>query len=75
MDNKIDPASFSALVKSSPLLQSISLGGNPIKDFDDLKPLKDLKELFQLDLIKCPICEKADYRTKIFDAFPSLKVI
>jgi len=75
MDNKIAPGTFAHLGKSCPNLQSLSLGGNPIKEFDDLKQIQNLSQLYQLDLIKCDICNKADYRVKVFEMFPSLQIL
>jgi len=75
MDNKIVPSSLGSLGKSCPNLQSLSLGGNPIKEYDDLKHIQNLTQLYQLDLIKCDICNKPDYRAKIFEMFPSLQIL
>jgi len=75
MDNKINPASLVNLGKSCPSLQSLSLGGNPIKEYEDLKHIQNLTQLYQLDLIKCEICNKSDYRTKVFEMFTSLQIL
>jgi len=55
-------------------LGSLSLGGNNIKDYDELQPLTELKGLLQLDLFGCAVSEKKDYREKLFAMFPSLQV-
>jgi len=75
MDNKIVPSSLGSLGKSCPNLQSLSLGGNPIKEYEELKNIQNLTQLYQLDLIKCDICNKPDYRAKIFEMFPSLQIL
>ena len=54
-------------------LINIGLAGNPIKEFEQLEPLKDL-DLIQLDLYNCPITNKENYREKIFETFKNLKV-
>jgi Leucine-rich repeat (LRR) protein len=74
IDNQLSGSALGSLSNLSEL-QSLSLGGNQIKTFDDLKPLKNLEKLFQLDLIDCEICEVPEYREKIFEFFPSLEVI
>ena len=56
-------------------LQSLSLGGNPISNIDDLKALTGLQKIVQLDLFGCPVSEQADYREKIFGLFPSLQIL
>jgi hypothetical protein len=75
MDNKIAASTLGSLGKSCPNLQSLSLGGNPIKEYDELKNIQNLTQLYQLDLIKCDICSKPDYRAKIFEMFPSLQIL
>ena len=74
IDNQLSGSALGSLSNLSEL-QSLSLGGNQIKTFDDLKPLKNLDKLFQLDLIDCEICEVPEYREKIFEFFPSLEVL
>jgi len=75
MDNRIVPSSLSSLGESCPNLQSLSLGGNPIKEYEDLKHIQTLTRLYQFDLIKCDICNKPDYRDRIFEMFPSLQIL
>lgn len=73
IDNNLDGSSLHNLSKLGEL-QSLSLGGNKINSYDDLKPLLKLSKLFQLDLINCDICEHPDYRQKLFEMFPNLGV-
>jgi len=56
-------------------LESLSLGGNPISSFADLTNLAKFNKLVKLDLFGCPISEDPKYREKIFDLFPSLKIL
>lgn len=53
----------------------MSLGSNNICSFQELRPLQNLKELVQLDLSDCPICELPDYRTTVFAMIPSLEIL
>jgi hypothetical protein len=73
IDNSLDGSSLHNLSKLGEL-QSLSLGGNNIQNYDDLKPLLKLTKLFQLDLINCEICNQSDYRQKLFEMFPNLGV-
>ena len=73
-DNKINADALSSLAPITEL-QSLSLGGNPIKNFDDLKGLSKLTKLIQLDLFGCPLSEDPKYRDKVFAMFPNLQVI
>eukprot|EP00331_Platyophrya_macrostoma_P021354 CAMPEP_0176445914 /NCGR_PEP_ID=MMETSP0127-20121128/24003_1 /TAXON_ID=938130 /ORGANISM="Platyophrya macrostoma, Strain WH" /LENGTH=203 /DNA_ID=CAMNT_0017831827 /DNA_START=201 /DNA_END=812 /DNA_ORIENTATION=+ len=73
-DNKI-PGNSLAHLSNSTGLQSLSLGGNPISNIDDLKPLTALQQIVQLDLFGCPVSEQADYREKVFGLFPSLQIL
>lgn len=56
-------------------LESLSLSENPIEHFDDLKPLMTFKQLLQLDLSSTPLSKLPNYRTKIFEMFPNLKIL
>ena len=56
-------------------LQSLSLGCNQISDISQLVPLTQLENLIQLDLSDCPIAEKENYRTEVFEKFPNLKIL
>lgn len=56
-------------------MQSLSLGTNKIDSLAQLEPLKELKNLIQLDLSNSPVEETEDYRAKIFEMFPSLLIL
>ncbi|XP_058458691.1 acidic leucine-rich nuclear phosphoprotein 32 family member A isoform X1 [Malaya genurostris] len=59
----------------SPKLTHLNLSGNRIKDFDELKPLKELENLEVLDLFNNEVTTTDDYRDKIFELIPSLKYL
>lgn len=59
----------------SPKLTHLNLSGNRIKDFDELKPLKDLQNLEVLDLFNNEVTMTPNYREKIFELIPSLKYL
>ena len=58
-----------------PELVSLSLGGNKISKFEDLKSLEKFENLCELDLTGCEIMTCENYREKIFKVFPNLIVI
>lgn len=72
-DNRISNA-LSHLI-GSPKLTHLNLSGNRIKDFDELKPLKDLQNLEVLDLFNNEVTMTQNYREKIFELIPSLKYL
>lgn len=72
-DNRISNA-LSHLT-GSPKLTHLNLSGNRIKDFDELKPLKDLENLEVLDLFNNEVTMTQNYREKIFELIPSLKYL
>ena len=72
-DNKINADALASLSHLTEL-QSLSLGGNPIKNFEDLQSLSKLHKLIQLDLFGCPVSEDPKYRDKVFAMFPGLQV-
>lgn len=59
----------------SPKLTNLNLSGNRIKDFDELKPLKELENLEVLDLFNNEVTVTESYRDKIFELIPSLKYL
>ncbi|XP_058829844.1 acidic leucine-rich nuclear phosphoprotein 32 family member A isoform X1 [Topomyia yanbarensis] len=59
----------------SPKLTHLNLSGNRIKDFEELKPLKELENLEVLDLFNNEVTTTEDYRDKIFELIPSLKYL
>lgn len=56
-------------------LQSLSIGSNKIDSFNQIEPLKNLKQLFQLDLSDTPISQLEDYREQIFNTLPGLQIL
>lgn len=56
-------------------LTHLNLSGNRIKDFGELLPLKDFKNLSVLDLFNNEATNAEDYRKTIFDMIPSLKYL
>ena len=68
-------ASELALLKHLTKIESISLSENKIEKFEDLKPLTGFKDLLQLDLSATPLAMKPEYRSKIFEMFPSLQIL
>lgn len=74
MKNNFD-ASELVHLKHLTKIESISLSENKIEKFDDLKPLTGFKDLLQLDLSATPLAMKSEYRSKIFEMFPSLQIL
>jgi Leucine-rich repeat (LRR) protein len=58
-----------------PMLTSLNLSGNKIKDLSELEPLAKLTNLTNLDLFNCDITHIGDYRTKVFALLPTLKFL
>lgn len=59
----------------SPKLTNLNLSGNRIKEFEELKPLKELANLEVLDLFNNEITSKENYRDEIFELIPSLQYL
>ncbi|XP_055533499.1 acidic leucine-rich nuclear phosphoprotein 32 family member A isoform X1 [Wyeomyia smithii] len=59
----------------SPKLTHLNLSGNRIKEFEELKPLKEFENLEVLDLFNNEITTTEEYRDKIFALIPSLKYL
>uniref|UniRef100_A0A182K3L6 U2A'/phosphoprotein 32 family A C-terminal domain-containing protein n=1 Tax=Anopheles christyi TaxID=43041 RepID=A0A182K3L6_9DIPT len=59
----------------SPKLTHLNLSGNRIKDFDELRPLKDLENLEVLDLFNNQVTLIENYREKLFQLIPSLNYL
>lgn len=72
-DNRV--SSGMSHLAGSPKLTHLNLSGNRIKEFDELKPLKELKNLEVLDLFNNEVTMTENYRDKIFDLIPSLKYL
>ena len=55
-------------------LECIALGGNLIKTIDEVRCFKDFPDLISLDLFNNPVAVNDDYRKKMFEMLPQLKV-
>jgi acidic leucine-rich nuclear phosphoprotein 32 family protein A/C/D len=63
------------LLETSPKLTHLNLSGNRIKDLTTLEPLKNFKNLKNLDLFNNEATTVENYREKIFKMIPSLKYL
>ncbi|XP_076246466.1 acidic leucine-rich nuclear phosphoprotein 32 mapmodulin [Calliopsis andreniformis] len=63
------------LLQSSPKLTHLNLSGNKIKDLDTLQPLKEFKNLKNLDLFNNEVTNVDNYREKVFSLIPSLRYL
>ncbi|XP_078045987.1 acidic leucine-rich nuclear phosphoprotein 32 mapmodulin [Augochlora pura] len=63
------------LLQSSPKLTHLNLSGNKIKDLDTLQPLKEFKNLKNLDLFNNEMTNLDNYREKVFSLIPSLQYL
>ncbi|KAJ9576775.1 hypothetical protein L9F63_025330, partial [Diploptera punctata] len=63
------------LLHASPKLTHLNLSGNKIKDLDTLEPLKEFKNLKNLDLFNNEATSMDNYREKVFNLIPSLKYL
>jgi len=73
-DNFLKPLDL-VIISKMKEIQSLSLGGNYINNYEDLEPLKNLPKLVQLDLVGCSICFQADYHKKVFSMLESLEIL
>ncbi len=62
------------MVDKIPQVEILFLGENEINSLDEVKPLKNLKELQRLDISNTNLAKQADYRNKVFDLLPELEV-
>jgi len=64
------------VLTGSPLLKTLNLSGNKIKEVKALEPLKNLANLKSLDLFNCEITTNVEaYRKKTFETLPQLKFL
>nr|CAI5853902.1 unnamed protein product [Callosobruchus analis] len=63
------------LLETSPKLTYLNLSGNKIKDLATLEPLKNFKNLKNLDLFNNEATMVDNYREKVFKLIPSLKYL
>ncbi|KAG7211880.1 hypothetical protein KM043_011093 [Ampulex compressa] len=60
---------------SSPKLTHLNLSGNKIKDLDTLEPLKEFKNLENLDLYNNEVTLLDNYKEKVFSLIPTLRCL
>lgn len=58
-----------------PSISNLNLSGNKIREFEQLKPLSNFKQLESLDLFNCEVTHIEGYREKMFNLVPSLKYL
>jgi len=63
------------LLHGSPKLTHLNLSGNKIKDLETLEPLKEFKNMKNLDLFNCDVTSMENYRDKVFSLIPNLKFL
>lgn len=63
------------LLHGSPKLTHLNLSGNKIKGLETLEPLKEFKNLKNLDLFNCEVTSIESYRDRVFELIPSLKYL
>lgn len=63
------------LLSGSPKLTHLNLSGNKIKDLETLEPLKEFKNIKNLDLFNCEVTNIESYREKVFNLISSLKYL
>ncbi|KAG0281353.1 hypothetical protein BGZ95_004692 [Linnemannia exigua] len=56
-------------------LDILDLGGNMLREWSDVAALGSLMHLINLNLQGNPICDKPDYKKKILELVPSLRVL
>ncbi|GFU17700.1 acidic leucine-rich nuclear phosphoprotein 32 family member A [Nephila pilipes] len=59
-------------LSGSPKLSALNLSGNKIKSLEALEPLKEFKNLKQLDLFNCEVTVVENYKEKVFAMLPGL---
>lgn len=72
-DNALKGDELSKL-KALTNLTALFFGGNHIKTYKELEPLKSLPNLTQLDLFNNPVARNPDYRETVFGMLPKLEV-
>lgn len=74
ISNKLTGDSLDSILTSR-YLQTLYLSANQIEHVDELKPLKTLKNLLQLDIVANEVTRQGDYQKKVFELLPNLKVL
>lgn len=54
---------------------NLALDQNNIRVIEELRPLNELENLQHLEVRGNPICNIEDYRAKIFEIIPKLKIV
>ncbi|CAD8062592.1 unnamed protein product [Paramecium primaurelia] len=73
--NQLEGDAIKFIADAYPKLMCLSLAENLIKTFAELEPIKQLKQLQQLDLSDNPISQQQGYFQKVFDLVPGLQVL
>ena len=74
ISNKLTGDSLDDILTSR-YLQTLYLSANNIESIDELKPLKKLSNLLQLDIVANEVTRQGDYQKKVFELLPNLKVL
>lgn len=74
MGNKFDPKEIAKL-QSYQKLDCVSIGDNQINVVGDVAPLAEIESIVQLDFCETKFSESEDYREKVFELFPNLKIL
>ncbi|XP_065226685.1 acidic leucine-rich nuclear phosphoprotein 32 family member A-like [Planococcus citri] len=64
-----------SVLQSSPKLNYLNLSGNKIKDLESLEPLKECKNLKILEICSNEAASIENYREKLFNLIPQLKIV
>ena len=70
-DNYLDENEFIKLQKY-PLLSEIIFVNNKVKNYEAMKEMSKMRDIYLIDLTDNPICNVKDYRKNLFDIFPKL---
>lgn len=62
-------------ITNSQNIQELALDQNRIEHIEDLAPLNNLVDLEHLEVRGNPLCLIDNYRAKIFDLIPKLKIV
>lgn len=63
------------LCEKIPNIQKLELGGNHIKNFEEIEKLKKLTDLIELGLDLNPISSEKDFKQKVWQIFPKLNIL
>ncbi|KAL4449768.1 hypothetical protein ABPG74_008141 [Tetrahymena malaccensis] len=74
IDNKITGQQLKHLLHLSEL-QSLSLGGNLIKNLKEIDVLQQLPKLFQLDFLNNDVAQDPEYRDYVFSTLKGLGIL